>query len=109
MLPVQRSTPAEGSVGGGGGRGFDERIEHQAATIDVLKAMSASPCDAQPVFDPIVRPTRELCNGKGAGLLEFDGKLVHSRAWYGQDPAAIRAVAFSDAALTCVHCLQRHR
>jgi hypothetical protein len=30
---------------------FGERIEHQSATIDVLKAMSASPGDPQPVFD----------------------------------------------------------
>jgi hypothetical protein len=34
---------------------FGERIEHQSATIDVLKAMSASPGDPQPVFDLIVR------------------------------------------------------
>ena len=34
---------------------YGERIEHQAATIDVLKAMSASPGDPQPVFDLIVR------------------------------------------------------
>ena len=33
---------------------YDERIKHQAATIDVLKAMSASPGDTQPVFDLIV-------------------------------------------------------
>ena len=33
---------------------YGERIEHQAATIDVLKAMSASPGDPQPVFDLIV-------------------------------------------------------
>src|SRR5439155_2506019 len=30
---------------------YGERIEHQAATIDVLKAMSGSPGDPQPVFD----------------------------------------------------------
>ena len=70
---------------------YGERIEHQSATIDVLKVMSASPGDGQPVFDLIVRRARELCNGEGAGLLEFDGELVHSRAWYGQDRAAIRA------------------
>jgi hypothetical protein len=34
---------------------FDKRIEYQAATIDVLKAMSASPGDTQPVFDLNVR------------------------------------------------------
>ena len=59
---------------------YGERIEHQAATIDVLKAMSASPGDPQPVFDLIVVHASKLCNGSGAGLLEFDGKLVHYRS-----------------------------
>ena len=56
---------------------YGERIEHQSATIDVLKVMSASPGDTQPVFDLIVRRAAELCNGSGAGLFEFDGELVH--------------------------------
>src|SRR6201993_4493847 len=59
---------------------FGERIEHQSATIDVLKAMSASPGDPQPVFDLIVRRARDLCNTATAGLLEFDGELVHLRS-----------------------------
>ena len=42
---------------------YGERIEQQAATIDVLKVMSASPGDPQPVFDLIVRRAQELCNG----------------------------------------------
>ena len=42
---------------------YGERIEHQSATIDVLKAMSASPDNTQPVFDLIARRARELCNG----------------------------------------------
>ena len=62
---------------------FGERIEHQSATIDVLKAMSASPGDPQPVFDLIVRRARDLCNTTGAALFEFDGELVHSRSWVG--------------------------
>ena len=48
---------------------FDERIDHQAATIDVLKAMSASPGDPQPVFDLIATgrancagPSRRCCS-----------------------------------------------
>jgi hypothetical protein len=72
---------------------YSERIDQQAATIDVLKAMSASPGDAQPVFDLIVRRAAELCNGIGTGLLEFDGELVHYRAGYGIDPTATRAYA----------------
>src|SRR5712691_10365720 len=63
---------------------FGERIEHQSATIDVLKAMSASPGDPQPVFDLIVRRARDLCNTPNAGLFEFDGELVHRRSSVGQ-------------------------
>ena len=67
---------------------YGERIEHQSATIDVLKAMSASPGDPQPVFDLIVRRARELCNAPNAGLFEFDGELVHRRSSVGQEAYA---------------------
>jgi len=59
---------------------FGERIEHQSATIDVLKAMSASPGDPQPVFDLIVHRARDLCNTDTGSLFEFDGELVHLRS-----------------------------
>ena len=48
----------------------------------MLKVMSASPGDPQPVFDLIVRRATELCNGVGTALFEFDGGLVHFRASY---------------------------
>src|SRR6478752_4276391 len=60
---------------------YGERTEHQAATIDVLKAMSASPGDPQPVFDLIATRARDLCNTPRATLYEFDGELVHMRTW----------------------------
>src|SRR4249920_611203 len=52
---------------------FGERIEQQTATIDVLKAMSASPGDAQPVFDLIVKRAAAFCEGDRAGLALLDG------------------------------------
>ena len=67
---------------------YGERIEQQSATIDVLKAMSASPGDTQPVFDLIVRRALELCNGLGVALFEFDGELVRLRSSYGGDLVA---------------------
>src|SRR6267154_2478966 len=74
---------------------YGERIEHQSATIDVLKAMSASPGDPQPVFDLIVRRARDLCNTTSAGLFEFDGELVHLRSTVGREaygkPEAVEA------------------
>ena len=59
---------------------FDERIEQQAATIDVLRAMSASPGDTQPVFDLIVRQAQVQCDSASAALYEFDG-MIHCRSF----------------------------
>src|SRR6201993_45593 len=67
---------------------YGERIEHESATIDVLRAMSASPGDPQPVFDLIVGRARDLCNTTTAGLFEFDGELVHLRSSVGQEAYA---------------------
>ncbi|HME22063.1 MAG TPA: GAF domain-containing protein, partial [Acetobacteraceae bacterium] len=70
---------------------FDERIEHQAATIDVLKAMSASPGDPQPVFDLIVERVRAICDTDLSAVFVFDGELVHLRAYTGISGEAARA------------------
>src|SRR6476660_1028373 len=59
---------------------YDERIQHQSATIDVLKAMAASPGDQRPVFDLITRMAQRLCNSDRAGIFEYDGELVHIRS-----------------------------
>ena len=47
---------------------YGERIEQQSATIDVLKVMSASPGDTQPVFELIVERARAFCNADHANL-----------------------------------------
>jgi hypothetical protein len=49
----------------------DERIEHNFAISDVLKAMSASPGDPRPVFDLITQRAQELCNSDRAGSLSM--------------------------------------
>ena len=77
---------------------YGERIAQQAATIDVLKVMSASPGDPQPVFDLIVRRATELCNGSGTALFEFDGGLVHFRASYFTEALVTAAYAAYAAA-----------
>jgi GAF domain-containing protein/nitrogen-specific signal transduction histidine kinase len=60
---------------------FQDRMDHQAATIEVLRAMAASPGDPRPVFDLIVQRARTLCASANAGLYEYDGVLLHRRAW----------------------------
>lgn len=72
---------------------YNERIEHQTATIDVLMAMSASPEDPQPVFDLISVRARDICGAYGVTVCEFDGSLLHWRAATGisEDPAVREA------------------
>ena len=55
---------------------FDERIEHQATIINVLRVMSASPGDTRAVFDLILRRASELCESRTQVLWEFDGTLL---------------------------------
>ena len=93
---------------------YGERIEHQSATIDVLKAMSASPGNPQPVFDLIVRRAQELCDGWGVTLCEFDGHLVHLSALCGKwEPSAVAAYRAAHplvptrASITCRAILDR--
>jgi two-component system, NtrC family, sensor kinase len=66
---------------------YGERIEYQAATIDVLKVMSASPGDPQPVFDLIARQAAKLCNVPAVAVATLDGTLLHLAAKSGFDPA----------------------
>ena len=61
---------------------FGERIEQQAATIDVLKVMSSTPDDTQPVFDQISKRAQELCNSTSAGVMEYRDGLVHVGGMY---------------------------
>src|SRR6202162_676340 len=68
---------------------FGERLEHQAATIEVLKAMSASPGDAQPVFDLIARQAAKLCNVPTAAVATFDGTMMHLATQSGFDAAYV--------------------
>jgi signal transduction histidine kinase len=54
-----------------------EALEQQTATAEVLKVISGSPTDVRPVFDAIVRSTRELGEAFHAYAFTFDGERIH--------------------------------
>src|SRR5262249_27138434 len=74
---------------------YGERIEQQAATIDVLKVMSASPGDTKPIFDQICRRAQELCDVDVVGLYEFDGERVHYSAVADRTTNSVAEIAAS--------------
>jgi hypothetical protein len=54
-----------------------EARDEQAATREILRVISISPANPQPVFDAIAQIARRLCDGKMSALYCFDGKLIH--------------------------------
>src|SRR5262245_25747937 len=72
-----------------------EARDQQTATSEILRVISQSPADAQPVFDTIAESAVRLCNGKLSGVYRFDGKLIHFVAhhnWTSEALAVVRNV-----------------
>ncbi|HEX9275119.1 MAG TPA: GAF domain-containing protein [Casimicrobiaceae bacterium] len=57
-----------------------ERLEQQTATSEILRVISQSPSDVQPVFDTIAAAALRLCGAASANVFTFDGQLLHLAA-----------------------------
>ena len=57
-----------------------EAQEQQAATAEILRVISSSPADAQPVFDAIAVNALRLCDAEGVVVARYDGALLHVAA-----------------------------
>jgi GAF domain-containing protein len=68
-----------------------ESLEQQTATSEILRVISSSPTDVQPVFDTIVRSAVRLCDGLFSALFQFDGELLHLVAHHNFTPEALEA------------------
>ena len=66
-----------------------EALEHQTATSEILRVISNSPSDVQPVFETIVRNAVTLCEGLFANAFRFDGALLHFVASSSSKPEAL--------------------
>jgi len=69
-----------------------ESLQTQTATADILKVISRSPTDVQPVFDAIAERAQALCNGIVSAVSRFDGELVHLVAFCGVSADADHAM-----------------
>ena len=70
-------------------RELNEAREQQVATADVLKVISRSPSDVQPVFDMIAERARRLCDGQFCFVYRFDGQLLHFVAHHSLTPEVL--------------------
>jgi two-component system, NtrC family, sensor kinase len=65
-----------------------DALERQTATSEILRVISSSPTDVQPVFDAIVRSASLLCGGEHAIVTRYDGELLHLAAQHNPRPRA---------------------
>jgi GAF domain-containing protein len=68
-----------------------DSLDQQTATSEILRVMSRSQTDVQPVFDTIVQSAVRLCAGLFGALFQFDGELLHMVAHHNYTPEALEA------------------
>jgi two-component system, NtrC family, sensor kinase len=70
---------------------LSESLEQQTATSDVLRVISSSPTNAQPVFDAIAESSVRLCGGQFSFVVRFDGKVMDFASCYGLSDEGLKA------------------
>ena len=68
---------------------LSEALEQQTATSDVLRVISSSPGELEPVFQTIMSNATRLCEAKFGVLYLYDGSEFHIGALLGAPPALI--------------------
>jgi len=61
----------------GRNRDLTEALDQQTATSEILRVISRSPTDVQPVFDAIAQSSMQLCESAFSVVLRYDGDLMH--------------------------------
>jgi GAF domain-containing protein len=70
-------------------RELTEALEQQTATAEILRVISSSPTDLQPVFDAIADSAVRLCDGVFCGVFRLDGEVIHFVAEHGMTPSGL--------------------
>jgi GAF domain-containing protein/DNA-binding response OmpR family regulator len=69
-----------------------EALERETATAEILKVISRSPTDVQPVLDAIVESARQLVGGFSATVQRLAGDTIHLAAYTATDAAGAEAL-----------------
>jgi two-component system NtrC family sensor kinase len=65
----------------------DELLQQQMATSNVLRVISSSPGELEPVFNALLEKAVRLCAAEFGNLSLYDGEKFEAVALYGASPA----------------------
>jgi GAF domain-containing protein len=94
-MPKRRTAPVAGGSSSDNGqqaeiarltRELSEAQEQQTATAEVLKIISTSPTELQPVLEVVVRSAARYCKADDVTLFELDGQDLREAAHWGAAP-----------------------
>jgi two-component system, NtrC family, sensor kinase len=67
-------------------RELTESLEQQTATAEILRVISSSPTDIQPVLDAVAQNAARVCGAYDAAIVRVDGGLLRTVAGIGPLP-----------------------
>ena len=70
-------------------RQLSEALEQQSATSEVLKVISSSPGELEPVFEAMLANATRICDAKFGTLFRFDGEKLVPAAHSGTPPKLV--------------------
>ena len=70
---------------------LSEALEQQTATSDVLKVISSSPGELQPVFEAMLQNAVRICDAKFGNIYRWDGDSLRLIATHNTPPALARS------------------
>jgi GAF domain-containing protein len=68
---------------------LSESLEQQTATAEVLRIISRSPGELEPVFEAMLENATRICEAKFGTMFRFDGELFRVAAGIGTPPALV--------------------
>ena len=81
-------------------RDLQESLEQQTASAEILRVISSSPTDVQPVFDAIAHSAAVLCEATNGTVFRLRDGLIHLVGYYSlsQSSTGVCATLVSRAA-----------
>src|SRR5262249_23645151 len=73
-------------------RALNESLEQQTATSEILRVISNSKTDIQPVFEAIATSATRLCDAVNGLVIRFDGRFMHLVAQHHVVPERLDAL-----------------